>query len=172
MDHNLYTLTAEDQARMLRKLMLYWDGQWFLKTVEAHGLEAAIALNARVRRSFGRIEMRQLLKAVGKPQADDLPDALRLLATYADAFMGPALRAEFISQNDDSAEIRIRRCAAYEGAKRANLPRQDQACIACEGLWAAWLEVLLPDTPLRIEAAARMGFGDPTCRFVIQKGNP
>ena len=167
MTHDLYPLTAGEQVRMLRKLMLYWDGQWFLKAMEAHGLEAAIELNARVRRSFGRIEMRQLLKAVGKPQADDLADALRLLATYAETFMGPGLRAEFVFRSADRAEVHIRRCAAYEGARRANLPRQDQACIACEGLWPAWLEVLLPDTPLRVEAAARMGLGDPACRFVI-----
>ncbi len=167
-DHR-YDLSAETQAQMLRKLLLYWDGQWFLKTVEAYGLDSAIALNARVRRSFGRIEMRTLLKAVGKPQAEDLPDALRLLATYADVFMGAALRAEFVTLDDDHAEVRIRRCAAYEGARRANLPRQDQACVACEGLWPAWLETLLPDTPLRVEAVARMGLGDQVCLFRITK---
>ena len=52
-----YNLSGDQQARMLRRLMLYWDGQWFLKAVEAFGLEEAIALNARVRASFGRIEM-------------------------------------------------------------------------------------------------------------------
>ena len=49
-----YTLSDIEQVRMLRKLMLYWDGQWFLKTVEAFGLEAAVELNARVRAPFGR----------------------------------------------------------------------------------------------------------------------
>ncbi|RPI49646.1 MAG: hypothetical protein EHM56_12060, partial [Chloroflexi bacterium] len=58
-----YRLSPEDQVHMLRRLMLYWDGQWFLKAVDAFGLDAAVALNARVRASFGRIEMRLLLKA-------------------------------------------------------------------------------------------------------------
>ena len=36
-----YELSDAQQARMLRKLMLFWDGQWFLKAAEAFGLEAA-----------------------------------------------------------------------------------------------------------------------------------
>ena len=62
-----YVLSDGAQARMLHKLMLYWDGQRFLKTTETFGLDAAIDLNARVRSSFGRIEMRTLLKTLGKP---------------------------------------------------------------------------------------------------------
>ena len=163
-----YNLTGTQQAGMLRRLMLYWDGQWFLKSVEAFGLEEAIALNARVRASFGRIEMRSLLKAVGKPRADDLADAMQLLATYAGAFMGQALRAEFRTQSTSQAEVIVRRCAAYEGAKRAGLSRTDQACIACEGLWDVWLQTLLPGSSVQVEYPMRQGLGDTHCRFVIR----
>jgi hypothetical protein len=163
-----YQLSASDQVRMLRKLMLYWDGQWFLKTAEAFGLDAAIDLNANVRASFGRIEMRQLLKTLGKSQAKDLADAVHLLETYASAFMGARLRAEFLFQGPNRAEVLVRRCAAYEGAKRAALPRADQACVACETLWDAWLGALLPDQRVEVQVAARQGKGDPICRFLIQ----
>jgi hypothetical protein len=163
-----YPLSDADQVRMLRKLLLYWDGQWFLKTAEAFGLEAAVELNARVRASFGRIEMRTLLKSVGKQQADDLADAMRLLDTYGQAFMGATLRAQFTTVTPHQAEVVVQRCAAYEGAKRANLPRADQACVACGGLWSAWFEVLLPGAEVEIEAPMRQGSGDPTCRFIIR----
>jgi hypothetical protein len=163
-----YTLSDAKQAQMLRRLILYWDGQWFLKTVEAFGLDAAIELNAQVRTSFGRIEMRTLLKTVGKPHADDLPDAMELLETYADAFLGTALRAEFAVLDASRAEVIIRRCAAYEGAKLAALPRQDQACVACETLWNAWLETLLPEAKVAVEYPMRQGMGDPHCHFVLQ----
>jgi hypothetical protein len=165
-----YSISALDQAQMLRRLMLYWDGQWFLKSVETVGLEAAIDLNARVRTSFGRIEMRLLLKTLGKKQANDLTDALQMLETYADTFMGRGLRADFAALETDRAEVTIRRCAAFEGAKRASLARVDQACVACETLWNMWLETLLPDTPARVKYPARQGMGDPVCRFVIQIG--
>jgi hypothetical protein len=153
---------------LLRKLMLYWDGQWFLKTAEQVGLEAAIDLNARVRASFGRIEMRLLLKAVGKPQADGLLDAMHLIETYAEAFMGSRLRAEFFVSGTEEADIRIYRCAAYEGAKRAALPRADQACVACETLWNAWLEILLPDDPIQVKILQRQGKGDAVCHFLMR----
>ncbi len=165
-----HPLSATDQVQMLRKLLLYWDGQWFLKVAEAFGLEAAIGLNARVRASFGRIEMRTLLKTVGKSRADDLPDAMRLLQTYAAAFMGEALRAEFTLLDANQAEVIVRRCAAYEGAKRAALPRADQACVACETLWNAWLEILLPDSKVEVQYPLRQGKGDPYCHFAIRVG--
>jgi hypothetical protein len=163
-----YTLSDAKKVQMLGRLMLYWDGQWFLKTVETFGLEAAIDLNARVRASFGQIEMRLLLKALGKSQADDLADAMRLLETYAEAFMGRRLSAEFVEMGEDHAEAIIRRCAAYEGAKRAALPRTDQACVACESLWNVWLEALLPGVEVKIQYPMRMGKGDLLCRFIIE----
>ena len=162
-----YVLSDTEQAQMLGKLMLYWDGQWFLKTVEASGLEAAIDLNAKVRTSFGRIEMRTLLKAVGKKRADNLPDAMRLLETYAQAFMRGRLRAEFTALDEERAEVIVSRCAAYEGAKLAALPRQDQACVACETLWDAWMEVLMPGMEMDIQYPLRQGWGDPVCKFII-----
>ncbi len=162
-----YPLSESQQVQMLRKLLLYWDGQWFLKTVEAFGLEAAIDLNAQVRTAFGRIEMRLLLKAVGKSQADDLADAMRLLQTYAQTFMGSALRSEFAILAPGHAEITVQRCAAYEGARRAALPRHDQACVACETLWNAWLEVLLPGLEVQVHYPQRQGKGDPVCWFLI-----
>jgi hypothetical protein len=167
-----YSLADADQVQMLRKLMLYWDGQWFLKAVEAFGLDAAVDLNAKVRASFGRIEMRTLLKTLGKRQADDLPDAVHLLEAYAGAFMGAALRAEFAILSAHRAEVIIRRCAAYEGAKLAALPRVDQACVACETLWNAWFEILLPGAEIDIHYPLRQGKGHDHCCFLIQIGTP
>lgn len=167
-----YPLTDADQAKMLRKLLFYWDGQWFLNAVDTYGLEEAIALNARVRASFARFEMRVTLKAVRKGRADDLPDAMRLIETYAHAFMGGALRAEFVEADEVRGEVKVHRCAAFEGAKRANLPRVDQACVACEGLWSAWLEALLPDSQIEVQYPARLGKGDSHCQFIVSVESP
>lgn len=163
-----YSLSDADQVRMLRKLMLFWDGQWFLKAAEAYGLEEAVGLNARVRASFGRIEMRTLLKTVGKQRADGLADAMRLVQTYGQAFLAGTLRAAFNTLTPYEGEVIVQRCAAYEGAKRAGLPRVDQACVACEALWSAWLETLLPGAEVSVQYPLRQGKGDPFCRFVIQ----
>jgi hypothetical protein len=162
-----YPLSDSQQVQLLRKLMLYWDGQWFLNAADAFGLAAAIELNARVRASFGRIEMRLLLKAVDKSRADDLADAIRLLQTYAQTFMGSTLRSDFEVLAPARAETIVHRCAAYEGAKLAALSRYDQACVACETLWPAWFEVLLPGCAIEVRYPQRQGKGDRICRFVI-----
>jgi hypothetical protein len=164
---DLYPLSDEVKVNMLRKLAMFWDGQWFLKTVDEFGLETAIRLNARVRAAFGRIEMRTLLRALGKRRTDDLADAIRLIATYGEVLMGGALRADFQMATPTQAEVLTYRCAAYEGAKMAHLDRVDQACVACETLWDAWFEVLLPDTPLTVRYPLRQGKGDPHCHFII-----
>ena len=164
---DLYPLSDDVKVNILRKLALFWDGQWFLKTVDEFGLEAAIRLNARVRTAFGRIEMRVLLRALGKRQADDLADAIRLLETYGEVLMGGALRADFQVITPTQAKVLIYRCAAYAGAKMAGLDRVDQACVGCETLWDAWLEVLLPNTPVTVRYPMRQGKGDPHCHFII-----
>jgi len=172
-NENSYQLSAEDQVQMLRRLMLYWDGQWFLKAVDAFGLDAAVALNARVRASFGRIEMRHLLKACGKGQAADLPDAMRLLELYTQTFLGKPFRAEFVAVGEHRSQVLVRRCPAYEGAKLAALPRQDQSCVACEGLWNVWLETLLPGAQVTIDCPLCQGKGDQVCSFIItMTGSP
>ena len=162
----LYPIPDSDKVKMLRKLAMFWDGQWFLASVDKYDLESAIELNATVRAAFGRIEMRTMLKAAGKREADDLADAVRMVATHADLLLGRTVRADYHVEGGD-ARIVVRRCAAFEGAKRANLPRRDQACVACEKLWDTWFEVLLPAEKITVQYPQRQGMGDPVCEFIV-----
>lgn len=162
-----YPLHPATQTQMLRRLAMFWDGQWFLKSVEAFGIDAAIALNARVRTSFGRMEMRTMLRALGKEHADDLTDALRLVMTHGQLLLGEGLMAEIYQDGEEAAYLVVHRCAAYEGAKLAKLPRSDAPCVACETLWAAWLETLLPGNAVTVEYPRRQGRGSPDCLFAI-----
>jgi hypothetical protein len=164
----IYPIPDAKKVKMLRKLALYWDGQWFLKGVEKFGLEKAIELNALVRTAFGRIEMRTLLQAVGKKHADDLPDALRMIATHTDLLLGPGVNADY-QMGDGVARVLVHRCAVFESAKRANLPRFDQACVTCETLWDSWFEILLPETTIAVQYPQRQGKGDPVCEFIIEQ---
>jgi len=164
-----YTIAPEKQAHMLALLAMAWDGQWFLKVHGEYGWEAATRLNAQVRAAFGRIEMRRTLRAVGKRVADDLGDAVRMIQAYFQSVLTAGFDAEFDIQGN-RATITVTRCAALSGARRANLERHDQACIACLGLWHAYFDVLLPDTPVDVEVKEQMGYGTSQCRFVIRAG--
>jgi hypothetical protein len=165
---NRYSMKSADRTDMLRKLALYWDGQWFLKVVEEFGLDTGIMLNAQVRASFGYIELRTLLKAVRKKRADDLVDAIHLIETYLGVFVGNRLRAKFDLVSEVEATLVVSRCPAFEGAKRAKLDRIDQACAACEGLWPAWMNALMPDCVVDTHFSMQMGRGDPRCHLTIR----
>jgi len=160
------TIPLERQVEMLGRLMLAWDGQWFLKVVERFGLEAGVETNALVRAAFGRVEMRETLRALGRRRATNLADAGAILMAYMRAFMGKRMQAE-MTVYDNRLEVIILKCAAYQGARLAGLDRVDQACVACEALWPVYMEALLPDTPVAIALPRRQGWGDETCLITV-----
>ena len=164
-----YAIPPETRARMCALLAMAWDGQWFLKVYDEYGWEAAARLNARVRAAFGRIEMRRMLRALGKPAAADLEDAIQIILVYFRDVLAAGFDAR-LTADSKRAEITVTRCAAYAGSKRAGLERHDQACVACRGLWHAYFEVLLPDTPVDVELKEQMGHGAPQCHITVQAG--
>ena len=164
-----YTIPPEKKARMLALLAMAWDGQWFLKVHDEYGWKAAVQLNARVRVAFGRTEMRRMLRALGKRAADDLEDAARIIGAYFREVLAAGFHARF-NVEGNRAEVTVAKCAALLGSKRAELERHDQACVACPGLWQAYFEVLLPDTPVEVKVKEQMGHGATRCHIVIHTG--
>lgn len=163
-------LSPETAAELLGRLMLAWDGQWFLKTAESCGLEKAVELNARVRRSFARIEVREYLRASGRGPASSLAEAADLLMGYSRAFLGDGMDGDW-SVSGDGADIVVTRCRPQEGAARAGL-RPDTPCVACEGLWGAWLESALPGSSWATRIGCSMGRGAKCCEIRVDRSGP
>ncbi len=167
-EKNSYEIPAEVRAQVMAGLALAWDGQWFLKVNDKVGWDTAAELNVRTRNAFGRIEMRSTLLALGKKKADDLADALEIWQAYFRMF--GADRGAFVGDftiEGDTLTVTVRKCAAWEGAKRARLEKDVQACLTCDHLWKSWFGTLLPDCDVSQQVIARMGFGDPQCQFRI-----
>jgi hypothetical protein len=167
-----YEIPPEARAQVMAGLALAWDGQWFLKVNDRLGWDAAAELNTRTRHAFGRLEMRRTLEALGKKKADDLRDALEVWQAYFRMF--GADRGVFAGDyliEGERLKVTVHKCAAWEGAKRAKLEKDVQACLTCENLWQVWFGTLLPDHDVTQDVLARMGFGDAQCRFrVTAKG--
>jgi len=161
-----YAISSETRANMVALLAMAWDGQWFLKVYDEFGWETAARLNARVRAAFGRIEMRRMLRALGKQAANDLDDAAQIIFTYFRGVLAAGFDAELAAAGEQ-IDITVARCAALLGSQRAGLERYDQACIACQGLWSAYFEVLLPEASVEVELREQMGHGAPKCHIVI-----
>ncbi|HTZ39030.1 MAG TPA: hypothetical protein VMB77_02645 [Syntrophales bacterium] len=163
-----YEISSELRAQVMAGLALAWDGQWFLKVNDKYGWNAAAEINIRTRHAFGRIEMRNTLLALGKKKADDLQDALEVWQAYFRMF--GADRGVFAGDyaiEGDTLIVTVNKCAAWEGAKRARLKKDVQACLTCENLWQVWFSALMPDHEVSQETIARMGFGAPQCRFRV-----
>jgi len=161
-----YAISAETRANMMALLAMAWDGQWFLKVYEEFGWDTAAQLNARVRAAFGRIEMRRMLRALGKQTAENVEDAAQIILAYFRGVLAAGFDAEFAAEGE-RIEIAITRCAALLGSQRAGLERHDQSCIACQGLLSAYFEVLLPGTSVEVELKEQMGYGAPKCHIAI-----
>ncbi len=163
-----YEIPPEVRAQVMAGLALAWDGQWFLKVHDKFGWDAAAELNIRTRNAFGRIEMRSTLQALGKRKADDLSDALEIWQAYFRMFGADrGIFAGDYAIDGETLTVTVHKCAAWEGAKRAKLGKNVQACLTCEKLWQTWFGTLLPDHDVSQKVTARMGFGDPQCRFRI-----
>jgi len=160
-------LSAKEAAALLGKLMLAWDGQWFLKVAESCGLDKAVELNARVRASFGRIEVREYFKALGILSAGSVREAVELLDGYRRIFLGGGLEVSW-EASEDKVLVRVSRCLPQEGAGKAGL-RPDTPCVACESVWEAWLETALPGTAWATEVRASMGRGASSCAIVLRR---
>lgn len=160
-------LSSEAAVKLLGRLMLAWDGQWFLKTAQECGVETAVALNANVRSSFGRIEIREFLKAKGHPGAKSVAEAVELLSEYQKIFLGEGMAAEWQVQGDTVA-VCVSRCSPQQGAGKAGL-RPDTPCVACETVWNTWLQAAMPGSRWETQIEASMGRGAQSCRIVLKQ---
>jgi hypothetical protein len=163
-----YEIPPEVRAEVMAGLALAWDGQWFLKVNDKCGWDAAAELNIRTRHAFGRIEMRATMQALGKKKADTLQDALDVWQAYFRMFGADrgVFAGDYVIEGE-TLNVTVHKCAAWEGAKRAKLGKDVQACLTCDNLWKTWFGALLPDHDVNQEVIARMGFGDPQCRFLV-----
>jgi hypothetical protein len=162
-----YSLSDAKKARLLARLALAWDGQWFLKAYDEGGWELATQLNTRVRHAFGRIEMVLLLRTLGKRRATSPEDAAKMLGTYYGEVLAEGFEGDFQVERE-TLHVSVKECAALTGSIRANLDRHDQACLGCPELFRIYLETLLPNHTAEVTVLEQMGYGAERCRYEVR----
>jgi hypothetical protein len=140
-----YSIPLEARAPLMAQLAMAWDGQWFLKVYDKFGWDVASEINARVRTSWSKMEMRAALRVLGKREADNLADALAVWQAYMEVFV-------FASDAWVGEQI-------IEG---------DTIHVACANAWEAWFKTLLPNHEVTEEIVEQMGYGDSQCRYRIR----
>lgn len=163
-----YLLDDSRKNELLRGLMLAWDGQWFIKIAERFGMEDALLMNEAVGNAVKKLIARMSLRAWNREKADDFMDAGRMMQSILDWTQGGYMHTSF-DISTESIRIAVSFCQAYEGARKANLKRMDQACLNCQSMWPIWIETLLPGQKVAIDYASRISQGDATCLIHIRK---
>ncbi len=133
-------LTPEQREEILIKCWMSHDARWFMAVAMSVGMEAAVRINQLAVREAGKAEVRRLARTLGLP-------AVRTPAEYLEAqevliaLLGPGLLDyEAAVTGDDTCEMRIQRCFAYDNVSRAGVADAYECGIfpRVEG----WLEAL------------------------------
>jgi len=163
-----YLLDSSSKVRMLQKLALAWDGQWFLKTSEKCGIDEAVALNQKVARACQRLVARMSLEAWKVEKAADFEDAGRMVRALLEWSLGSLWKTDFKIAKD-SIRIEVYLCPVFEGAKQANLERTDQACLNCAEAWSVWFDAFLSGQEVKVAHLSKMSEGSRSCLIQIEK---
>jgi len=145
------------------------DGQWFLKTKDRFGLEAAMELNEAAVRALGKIEMRRLLKLTGLAEINDCGGLARMLATFWAIRGVPADRAVYRHVSPDRLEMGLRSCLIWEMARAAGMEGMGIGTLpGCRGFRArmqGWSEALSREYEFFV---AEERPGDPAAGLVCE----
>jgi hypothetical protein len=159
----------DSEEASLRRLLMAWDGQWFLKVMARHGIAEAVELNRQVRRSFARIEIRELIR-MRQLGPVSLAEAFAHLRDYFRVGAPGELQATFHTDGGQKAEILVSHCPALEGVKKVGLERRDWACLTCAGNWQVWTSRLLnvAEEDVSVEIPATMSAGASRCEMHLR----
>jgi len=117
----LSTISQQEREALLVKCWMSHDARWFMAVAQAFGLEAASRLNQVASHEEGKVEARRIMRALQIPPSETAEDYLLLQETII-GLLGPELLDyQVVSSGDDSFEIRIQRCFAFENVARAGV---------------------------------------------------
>jgi hypothetical protein len=113
-------LSSAERERLLRQTATANDGLWFYAVNGELGIEAANRLNAEVVRKFATLEMARLLRALRCENVADQQTFVSLLRQALELFVDGLFEAS-LEESPGKLRLRVERCFAYEGVRRANL---------------------------------------------------
>jgi len=155
-------LTDAQRADLLLSLWWSHDGQWMLKTRDAHGLADAMERNEDVIESMGRIEMRQLHRALGAGEVTDAGHFLPLAVAAHDLI---GLPADGAMEGSDGFLLRVPQCRVWTMTERADLTAQAPGCAGSLRRRMGWASVFFAVDRVRWERAYGRPDGDPDCGY-------
>jgi len=114
-------LSREEREALLIKCWMSHDARWFMAVAQAFGLEAASRLNQVASHEEGKVEAHRIMRALNITPPETAGDYVLLQETMI-SLLGPELLDfQVVATGDDSFQIRVQRCFAYENVARAGV---------------------------------------------------
>jgi hypothetical protein len=117
----LSPLSFDTQKDLLIKGWMSHDARWFMAVAEHFGMDAANRLNQSVCREIGRVEMKRLIKSLALLPPKDIREYLNLKKAAISLYGPNLIEYEIKILDDQSYEMRMKRCFAYENIVRAGI---------------------------------------------------
>jgi hypothetical protein len=163
-------LSAAVRERSLRDSQVANDAFWFYAVHQFAGVEVANRLNGEVVRQFGRIEMARLLRQLRVEPAVDAAGLFALLEQALELFVKDLFQAD-VTREGDQIHLRVRRCFAFEGVRRAGL----EHCYRCGPgqRLLGWLAVAADQTQIspEVDLCQMAKTGACAYRLTLENGN-
>lgn len=133
-------LSSSQKEKILRDIWIAHDGRWFLKSAEKLGFDVATQLNLTVTRSFGKTEIKQLLKEIGKIEIKSIEDLKGFLVLASDLYCPIDHKYEYSIIHQNSLSVKILQCYVYKNVSLAGTTDIHQC--AGKQRFISWLEAL------------------------------
>ena len=117
-------LSFEMEKDLLIKGWMSHDARWFMAVAKHFGMDAANRLNQSVCREIGRVEMKRYMKTLALSPAKDLEEFLTLKKAALSLYGSGLAEYEIKILDDQSYEMHMKRCFAYENIVRAGIEDQ------------------------------------------------
>lgn len=143
--------------------MAQWDGQWFLKSKKKIGIKQANELNQSVAFSFGKIETKHILNALGirKGTVKTIPEVFKIMNTIMDVMIPKIMKFKFVIHSDNEGDGVVKKCFIWEEVRKSK-GEKEYIC-ACNFRHRGWMETMGIDGD--IIPIKRFPDGDDECIF-------
>ena len=115
------SLSFEMEKDLLIKGWMSHDARWFMAVTQHFGIGAANRLNQFVCREIGRVEMKRLMKSLVLSPPKDIREYLNLKKAAISLYGPNLIEYEIKTLDDQSYEMHMKRCFAYENIVRAGI---------------------------------------------------
>ncbi len=115
------SLPFEMEKELLVKGWMSHDARWFMAVAKHFGMDAANRLNQSVCREIGRVEMKRYMKTLSLLPSKDLEEYLNLKKAAISLYGPDLIEYEIKILDNQSYEMHIKRCFAYENIVRAGI---------------------------------------------------